>query len=47
MLQITYTDATDIGVSLLPAAYKILSNILVSRLIPYINEINGDHQCGF
>jgi hypothetical protein len=26
--------------------YKTLSNI-VSRLIPYIDEIIGDHQCGF
>jgi hypothetical protein len=29
------------------AAYKILSNILLSRLTPYVNEITGDHQCGF
>jgi len=28
-------------------AYKILSNILLSRLIPYAKEIIGDHQCGF
>jgi len=27
--------------------YKILSNILLSRLTPYAEEINGDHQCGF
>jgi len=27
--------------------YKILSNILLSRLTPYAKEINGDHQCGF
>jgi hypothetical protein len=26
---------------------KILSNILLSRLIPYADEIIGDHQCGF
>jgi hypothetical protein len=25
----------------------MLSNILLSRLSPYINEIIGDHQCGF
>jgi len=31
----------------LPTTYKILSNILLSRLIPYVNEIIGDHQCGF
>jgi len=27
--------------------YKILSNILLSRLIPYAEEIIGDHDCGF
>jgi len=27
--------------------YKILSNILLSRLTPYAQEIIGDHQCGF
>ena len=27
--------------------YKILSNILLSRLTPYAKEIIGDHQCGF
>jgi len=31
----------------LPNTYKILSNILLSRLIPYAKEIIGDHQCGF
>jgi len=30
-----------------PTTYKILSNILLSRLTPYVNEITGDHQCGF
>jgi sorting nexin-29 len=35
------------GVSLLSTAYKILSNILLARLTPYVNEIFGDHQCGF
>ena len=25
----------------------ILSNILLSRLIPYVEEVIGDHQCGF
>jgi sorting nexin-29 len=34
-------------ISLLPTSYKILSNILLSRLIPYADEIIGDHQCGF
>jgi hypothetical protein len=27
--------------------YKMLSNILLSKLSPYIDEIVGDHQCGF
>ena len=35
------------GVSLLPTTYKILSNVLLSRLTPYAEEIIGDHQCGF
>jgi hypothetical protein len=35
------------GISLLSTAYKILSNILLARLTPYMNEIMGDHQCGF
>jgi hypothetical protein len=44
-------NATDfsnyMGVSLLSDKYKILSNILLSRLIPYVQEINGKYQCGF
>jgi hypothetical protein len=40
-------DKTDCnnyrGISLLPTTYKILSNILFSRLITYAKEINGDH----
>ena len=44
-------DTTDCnnysGISLLSATYKILSNILLSRLTPYAQEIIGDHQCGF
>jgi len=44
-------DKTDCnnyrGMSLLPTTYKILSNILLSRLILYAKEIIGDHQCGF
>jgi hypothetical protein len=35
------------GISLFPTTYKNLSNILLSRLIPYAKEIIGDHQCGF
>jgi hypothetical protein len=42
------TDCSNYrGTSLLPTLYKILSNILLSRLIPYADEIIGDHQCGF
>jgi hypothetical protein len=44
-------DKTDYsnyrGISLLSTSYKILTNILLSRLIPYTDEITGDHQCGF
>jgi hypothetical protein len=32
---------------LLSTSYNILSNILLCRLIPYADEIIGDHQCGF
>jgi hypothetical protein len=28
-------------------SYKIVFNILLSRLSPYIDEIIGDHQCEF
>jgi hypothetical protein len=35
------------GISLLSTAYKILSNILLASLTPYVNEVIGDHQCGF
>jgi hypothetical protein len=31
----------------LSTTYKVLSNILQSRLTPYAEEITGDHQCGF
>jgi hypothetical protein len=42
------TDCSNYrGISLLLTSYKILSNILLSRLIPYADEIIGDHQCGF
>jgi hypothetical protein len=44
-------DKTDCnnyrGISLLSTAYKILSNILLARLTPYVNEIIVDHQCEF
>jgi hypothetical protein len=35
------------GITLLSTAYKLLSNILLVRLTPYVNEIIGDHQRGF
>jgi hypothetical protein len=44
-------DKTDCnnyrGISFLSTAYKILSNILLASLTPYVNEVIGDHQCGF
>jgi hypothetical protein len=44
-------DKTDCnnycGISLLSTSYKILSNILLSRLSPYIDDIIVDHQCAF
>jgi hypothetical protein len=44
-------DRTDCsnhrGISLLSTSYKIFSNILLSRLTQYVDEIIGDHQCGF
>jgi len=45
----TKVDKTDCsnyrGISLMPTTYKILFNILLSRLTPYAEEIIGDHQC--
>jgi hypothetical protein len=35
------------GISLPSNSYRILSNILLSRLIPYADEIIGYHQCGY
>jgi hypothetical protein len=35
------------GISMLSNTYRILSNILLARLTPYVDEIIGDHQCGF
>jgi hypothetical protein len=44
-------DKTDCnnysGISLLSTSYKMLWNILLSRLSPYVDEIIGNHQCGF
>jgi len=42
------TDFNNYGcITLWPTTYKILSNNLLSWLIPYAKEIIGDHQCGF
>jgi len=35
------------GISLLPVTYKISSNVLLSMLTPYTEEIIGDYECGF
>jgi len=35
------------GISLLSTTYKMLSNIPLSSLNPYAEEIIGDHQRGF
>jgi hypothetical protein len=47
----TEGDKTDCsyyqGVSLISTAYKIPTNILLSRLTPYAEEITGDHLCGY
>jgi hypothetical protein len=42
------TDCSNYrGILLLSTSYRISSNILLSRLIPYADEITGDHQCDF
>jgi hypothetical protein len=33
--------------SILSTTYKIIPNILLSRLTPYGEEITGERQCGF
>jgi len=44
-------DKTDCSnyrcLSLFPARYKSVCNILLSKLNPYAEEIVGDHQYGF
>jgi hypothetical protein len=44
-------DKTDCniyrGISHSSTAYKILSNIILARLTPYVNKIIGDHLGGF
>jgi hypothetical protein len=42
------TDCSNYrGISLLSTSYKMLSNILLSRLSPHIDEVIEVHQCGF
>jgi hypothetical protein len=42
------TDCSNYrGITLLSTSYKMLSNILFTRLSPYSDEITGNHQCGF
>jgi hypothetical protein len=42
------TDSSNCrGISLLSTYYNMLSNILLSRLSAYVDEIIGDNQCGF
>jgi len=39
------TDCSNFrGISLLPTMYRILSNVMLSILTPYAEEIIGDHQ---
>jgi hypothetical protein len=44
-------DKTDCSnyrnISLLSTSYEILSNVLLARLTPYVDEIIEDNQCGF
>ena len=42
------TDCSNYrGITLLPTTYKTLTNILLSKLTPYTEEIIGDHQREF
>jgi hypothetical protein len=42
------TDSSNYrGMSLLSASYTTSNNVILSWSIPYIDEIIGDHQCGF
>jgi hypothetical protein len=43
----TYCSNYYRGISLLSTSHKTSSNILLSRLTPYVDEIIGDHQCGY
>ena len=35
------------GIALENAAYKMLSNIILGKIKPYIEKVMGDHQNGF
>jgi hypothetical protein len=41
------TNCNDYQGISLSTAYKILSNILLARLTPHVNDVIGDHHCGF
>jgi hypothetical protein len=42
------TDCSNYqGISVMSTSYKILPNILLSRLILYADKTARDHQCGF
>jgi hypothetical protein len=42
------TDCSNnLRMSLLSTSYKMLSNIILSRLSTNVDKIIGDHQCGF
>lgn len=35
------------GITLLPVAYKVLSNILFRKILPFVEKEIGQYQCGF
>jgi hypothetical protein len=45
--EVDKTDSNSYGISLLSTSYNILMNVLLSRLIPDLDRITGDHPCGF
>jgi hypothetical protein len=45
--EITMSCENYRAITILCTAYKILANVLYLRLIPYIEEVIGDYQCGF
>jgi hypothetical protein len=36
-----------VAVSLVPFSYKMLSNIFLAWLKPFMNKVTGTYQCGF